>query len=338
MPFIGSFPFWREIYKEKTCRSTWYALNTQPNPVKSNLKQGCAARPAQQKAFPFTPHALDAILGVKSGYFVWRPYFVDMEGSGIEDVDEGTGFLYGPVVSLGLTDKLSFSFVGLYGKQSTYWDMNNTKMELGTTDAIATGTVWAEMTRLDLDSALNYDVFENLKIFVGYKYQYNEIHYQQTFLMTELDSGFDYDSVINQRAVFDCPAHGPALGVGLTKTLGSNFFAGANLSAIYMMSKFHFQHIDTSIYSATVIGQIDLSPFTIEAEDISYDTHQMGLNTEVSMGMSVDPIVVTLGASFQWMRIEFLEDYVIPGTTQTPSFGWMNDYLYGIFVSVLYML
>jgi hypothetical protein len=44
--------------------------------------------------------AIDFIVGAKSGYYVWVPYFKDMKGSGIEDMDQGSGVLYGPVFSV----------------------------------------------------------------------------------------------------------------------------------------------------------------------------------------------------------------------------------------------
>ena len=44
--------------------------------------------------------AVDFILGAKAGYYVWGPYFRDMTMSGIEDIDSGSGVLYGPVISV----------------------------------------------------------------------------------------------------------------------------------------------------------------------------------------------------------------------------------------------
>lgn len=281
-------------------------------------------------------YALDAMLGVKSGYFVWRPYYQDMEGSGVENMKEGTGFLYGPVFSLGLTNNLSFSFVGLYGKQSTYWDDNENKEKLGTTDIKSTGTAFVEITRIDLDSAISYNILENFKVFIGYKYQSTETDLRQTLYITEITTG--NDQVFDQSVVMEGPAHGPALGVGLTKTLGSNFFASANLSALYMRSVFNYKNLDVTFYQATAPGHIEPDPPFI-VKDLSFKSHQIGLNVEGALGMSVEPIVVTLGARFQWMRYKFLEDVVIP--TSPParySWDWCNDYLYGIFVSVLYML
>jgi len=66
--------------------------------------------------------ALDFMVGAKSGYYVWVPYFRDMKGSGIEDIDSGSGVLYGPVVSVLITPDLSLSVAGLFGSQFTLQD------------------------------------------------------------------------------------------------------------------------------------------------------------------------------------------------------------------------
>jgi hypothetical protein len=63
--------------------------------------------------------ALEFIVGAKAGYYVWQPYLKEIEG--FEDVDRGDGVLYGPILSLLITENLSFSIAALTGKQSKHW-------------------------------------------------------------------------------------------------------------------------------------------------------------------------------------------------------------------------
>ena len=90
--------------------------------------------------------------GAKTGYFVWQPYFKDMKGSGVEELETGSGVLYGPTLGVILTDDISFSAVALYGTQSTYWDNENTVKPFGPQTIISTGNFYGEIDRVDLDS------------------------------------------------------------------------------------------------------------------------------------------------------------------------------------------
>lgn len=66
---------------------------------------------------------------------------------------------------------------------------------------------------------------------------------------------------------------------------------------------------------------------------VKIDTRQMGVNFEPAVGFSAGEsgLIFTLGLRYQWLRTEFLEEFE-PGE----EIGDANDYLYGVFVSVLY--
>ena len=73
--------------------------------------------------FSIPASAMNFIVGAKGGYSVWQPYFKDVGGF-FENIETGTGVLYGPVLSAIITEDLSFSLAGLTGEQSTQWTMD----------------------------------------------------------------------------------------------------------------------------------------------------------------------------------------------------------------------
>ena len=68
-------------------------------------------------------------------------------------------------------------------------------------------------------------------------------------------------------------------------------------------------------------------------ETFKVDTRLIGLNFEPSVGYSTGiGLIFTLGFRYQWLRTEYLDDF--PGEDEPLPDA--NDYLYGVFVSVLY--
>ncbi len=273
--------------------------------IASLLVAGCAV-----PAF-----AVDFLVGAKTGYYVWEPYFKDMKESGVEELETGSGVLYGPTIGVLLTDDLSFSAVALYGTQSTYWKNDRTPKIFGTNSITSTGTFYSEITRVDVDSALSYRLAEKFKLFVGYKYQYTETTIRGTFISEQPGSAY----VQVGDVLMEVPSHGPALGVGYSDTIGSNFFVSCNLSGLYMFSRHKFTRNRWDSYELDAVSIVDIN--TMETNGIGFDTRQIGLNVEPSVGMSVGDVVATLGVRFQWVRIQFIDEPVI-----------------GVFVGAMYKL
>lgn len=286
--------------------------------------------------FAVPAFAVDFLVGAKTGYYVWQPYFKDMKGSGVEELETGSGVLYGPTLGVILTDDISFSAVALYGTQSTYWDNENTVKPFGPQTIISTGNFYSEIRRVDLDSAFSYRVSESFKVFLGYKYQYTETTVRGSFLSTDpaLPNN-DRFQVLD--AVIQVPAHGPALGIGYSRTIESNFFISMNLSGLYLFSRHKFAEDQIKTYEVTGAAQIDLQSTNEGATGRTYATQQMGLNAEPAVGIVVGNVVATLGVRFQWVRIRFIDKPMID-TVQFGPTGWMNDYLYGVFVGAMYRL
>ena len=93
--------------------------------------------------------AMDYLVGVKGGYFVWDPYLARVGHPQFKDMKKGSGVLYGPVVSVLFSD-LSFSISGLFGTQSADWtsvDFIRTNSTNYTTEKFTMA-----VDRMDLDS------------------------------------------------------------------------------------------------------------------------------------------------------------------------------------------
>lgn len=279
-------------------------------------------------------YAMDFIVGAKAGYFVWVPYFQEMKGSGIEELETGSGVLYGPAVSIIINDDISFSGVMLYGKQSTYWKNDQTPKNFGSDNIVSTGTFYSEIQRVDVDSVLSYRFAEQLKLFIGYKYQYTETKIRGSFMASN-DGDSNYEVVNIGDVTMDVPSHGPALGIGYSLTLGQNFFASVNFSGLYMFSK---QKYEKNRWVTYTVSGGEISYFsTMDASGIEFDTKQVGINIEPSAGIMISDIVTTVGLRLQWMRTKFVDEPEIGGVHFAPS-GWLDDYLYGLFIGVLYKL
>ena len=278
--------------------------------------------------------ALNVIVGAKAGYFVWHPYFQDMDGSGIEQIDKGDGVLYGPVVSMIITPDISFSVAALTGKQSTHWSDNNTSKNFGNNDMVSTGTFYAEILRHDVDSALSYRFFKQFKIFFGYKYQYTETELKGEFRGRNIENNNEY--ITEGDVLIKIPSHGPALGIGYSLA-GDIFFTAVNVSAIYMWSKFDFERNIWRTFSPSGTQYVFVEENPMDASGFALKTRQIGLNIEPSAGLRVEGVIVTLGFRLQWMRTQFVDEPLIYGNQFAPK-GWMNDYLYGVFVGLMYIL
>jgi len=134
--------------------------------------------------------AVDLNLGAAAWYSWW-----EMEGdSGGSDIEPT--ILYGPVLSIGLSDNWNLSSVFLYGRFIMKHDEE-------------TGVKEEKVKRFDSDTSLNYNLSSYFKVFVGLKAM-----------------GYSYPSGYNRSA-------GPAFGLGITLPLGSNFFILGNLSGMY---------------------------------------------------------------------------------------------------------
>ncbi len=269
--------------------------------------------------------AMDVMVGAKAGYFMWRPYFKDVETGFFQDIEIGTGALYGPAVSLIFNENVSFSGVALFGTQQAHWTLDDS---YDANDAkYRNGTYFIESNRIDIDSALSYRLSGSFKAFGGYKYQ----RVISTVKYTEGQSPDLNDTDIAAYKESDeitAYQHGPALGVGYSYPFGGNMFFSANISAIYMWGNFKVV-LDSVLYDGS--GTFEPGHVRNDYKLIELDTTSFGLNVEPAFGVQVNKnLVLTLGVRYQWLHID-TENF-----SEKPKNG-MNDHLLGGFMSVLFV-
>jgi len=129
------------------------------------------------------------------------------------------------------------------------------------------------------------------------------------------------------------PFHGPALGFGVSFPLSDRVFTSANISILYLLGNFKME--DGARFSANNDPPLDpLSSAPVSMK--SSQMEQYGLNVEPAIGFNPGnglPII-SLGARFQWLRVRFTEKRDWNGG-ETDK--WFDDYLYGVFVSAVYV-
>ncbi|MBN2402310.1 MAG: hypothetical protein JXN64_07900 [Spirochaetes bacterium] len=265
----------------------------------------------------FTASAMDYIAGVKGGYFIWDAWLND---AGF-DSKKGDGALYGPVFSAMVTDDLSLSVAGLFGKQSTDWKSEEVR---GSNNV--NGSNSFHVKRYDLDTAFNYSFTGNFKIFGGYKYQYEKIKFIQVKFSSDTNTG-DINEGESETSDIDLVNHGPALGLGFSSFLGEKFFFTANLSFLYMWGKMDIDRTADKYRDSPDQPEHESS----EKNGVKMRIH--GINFEPSIGASMGEgmPIFTIGIRFQWSRVHFENKEELEIRKE-----YLNDYLYGVFVSVLY--
>ncbi|NMB65605.1 MAG: hypothetical protein GYA16_12135 [Spirochaetes bacterium] len=258
------------------------------------------------------------MIGAKGGYFFWRPMLKDSGADWASSVENGSGILAGPVISLSLSDDLALTIAGLFGNQSSNWDVNGTE---GSNNIHGQYTFNAK--RYDIDSAINYTLTPNIKIFAGYKYQYFNVDFKQ--FKVGYTNVIDFSSI--EKVTYESPSHGPAVGIGLGTALNESYFITGNLSFIYFIQssidiKMNGKEINTTINSYSGTESIDFV--------------QYGINFEPAIGAKISESVIgTIGTRLVWTSYKLKEDHLQMGLKKGDV--W-NDYLYGVFVSVVYMM
>lgn len=270
--------------------------------------------------------AMDYLVGLKSGYFVWDPYLKRVGNEQFEDMENGTGVLYGPVFSVLFTEDFSFSVSGLFGKQSADWISEDFTYDSDPGTKI-TGSFTLDIDRIDIDSALSYRLSENFKVFLGYKYQDYEVVLEVVRFDRDL-SGPTIDGIY-EKVEISMPFNGPAAGIGFSMPFADNFFLAANLSAIYMWGEFDFKE-NGYRYDYSAPGTKVPNP----GGDMSGITmRNRGINFEPTIGASMGAglPIFTIGVRAQWSQMKFVD---VPSNSGLDE-KWANDYQYGVFIAIV---
>jgi len=206
------------------------------------------------------------------------------------------------------------------GRQSTHWLSVYSDFDAANE---VSGCYYFDALRVDVDAALSYRVSESFKLFLGYKYLYLSVDYKNSEQRSPVGGGAPTYSTLNEMKVLT-PFHGPAAGIGYSLLLSDRVFFAANVSAMYMIGRF-------KIEKSVTYDQ--LAPDVERRKSPSTGMDQLGFNVEPSIGFNPGnglPII-TLGLRYQMLRIRFTEN-----SDYAEKDKWLNDSLYGVFVSAVY--
>ncbi len=284
-------------------------------------------------ATPLFP--MEYIVGARGGYFIWDHYIKDIGPTSVEDIGDGDGILYGPILSMLFTPDLSLSASGLFGRQKAADSIYDKIVQ--STDSLSFARVTSSFQfttdRIDLDGALSYRLFEYFRVFAGYKFWKLKTIYKDHGIANKIE-----DDTLMQVQITNLGIrqyfHGPAAGVGFSLPLGEKFFVAANVSALLMGGVFKMRTRKQYSWNTTDPRSYELPSDTRE------DMRLYGFNLEPSMGFNPGENlpIVTLGFRYQWNRLQFRGLSNIAKYTIGFNRDWMNDRLYGIFLSIMYQI
>jgi hypothetical protein len=266
-------------------------------------------------------YSADFIIGAKAGYFIWDPYLKRSGSDVFSSMKNGDGVLYGPILSVSASD-FSLSFSGLFGRQSALWKQNGTK----SATIKNTGEYVFDTSRMDLDGALSYRLLEYLRVIAGYKYQKNRINFSDArysyYTSTNYVEGGRYENT-----EINLNYNGPAVGIGFSIPFAEKFFVAANASFVYLWGSMKLKNSGSE---STIGGYYPYDG----SKSTTIDVRSRGINFEPTIGASMGEglPVFTLGLKTQLMQNKFVN----PDPGMGVNKNWNNDYLYGVFVSVLY--
>jgi hypothetical protein len=279
---------------------------------------------------PLTSFALDYLIGAKAWYASWEPGIKGIgekfEDTGLQHLETGSGWMYGPNMSILFTDNLSLSISYLYGnlysKYEKVWEYTDFIGDPYRKDFNGNATT----TRQDLDVAVSYRVTQLLRIFAGYKYQPVEISTTASGTVWPLNPADD--NFQKEDATFELLFHGPALGAGASLPFGGIFAFTMNLSILYISGDGTLK-VDKEVYFISSFR----NPTTDSVKvDVTYNG--FGLNAEPALICIIkENIIVILGFRYQFIRLD--GEFEIKTLGDFPLDD-MDDHLYGGYLSILY--
>lgn len=271
--------------------------------------------------------ATDYIIGAKGGYYVWRPFLRDIPGNEFSTLESGTGALAGPILGISFTDDITFSVSGLFGEQTAQWSMGNTFNE--NDGKYESTTSYMREQRYDIDTALSYQILKDLRLFIGYKYQYLDVEWISARRQAGDATSMSYQE---NTVEFKIPLHGIAMGGSYAVPISDLYFFSMTFSGLFMRGTFKYSSSATKYrtYESTAITG------TAQGESENIDMQQAGFNIEPAIGIRTGGPIITLGVRYQYLRSQF---YNRESTSSDgPSDNWMNDHLYGVFIAVMFAI
>lgn len=239
--------------------------------VKKTIKDECMKKLLLQFSavfilFAFIIPGKASAVNMSAGVYTWYTWW-DFPEDDYEKVETDPGFVYGPTLSVNLSDSFSFTFVFLYGTFDA--DGKNYENSILYGDPVIRYTY--DIDRYDSDTAINYKLNDYLKVYLGVKY--SAFSYKLNGTLYDID--FDHDTF------------GPGAGLSLTFPVVSNIFIIANAGGLYL------------------IGNENYTASTGESE--KFDIKDYGYNTSILLAYYVEPAStsIALGGRYQYIKTEY---------------------------------
>lgn len=222
---------------------------------------------------PASAGAASLSVGGSLWYAWWQPAWADNESVGSETVDWEVppSYMLGPIISLGLFDRLVLSAVGMKGTYNAESSLNS-----GTSDS------WErEISKFDFDFTVLYRINGIFSIFLGLKHQ------EYSFTETHTVAGNPSQGTSEFRG------NGPGLGTSVTLPVADSVFLVYNLSLLYTWNNYS-QKLDSILGSSQSSAQIT----------------GYGFNTSLSAAWYLPSISTTVSAGIRYQQIKFKQGSV----------------------------
>lgn len=164
---------------------------------------------------------------------------------------------YGPVLSAKLNNDFGLSFIFLYGK------FNNISFPVSDTSELK-----FDMSRIDSDITVNYNLNDYFKIFSGVKYMSYKFDVE------------DSDLTVKHNSL------GPGAGVSAIFPLVENFYLIGSIGGLYLWGEEKAESDDFM-------------------EKLKYNDY--GINSSLSLSYYIDPVstTISLGARYQYIETKY---------------------------------
>ncbi|MCU0848459.1 MAG: hypothetical protein MUD12_11285 [Spirochaetes bacterium] len=301
--------------------------------------------------------ALEISAGPMAWYAWWSPYFKNyfqnrysnrikalhyMEYGEIylrSRWKESGSFLYGPAVSVKVSDEWSFSSVFTMGSP---YGQTGGSMKLYPGPDIISQNVSLRMKKYDSDTTVNYSPLPYLKIFCGFKYQgYSYSSRPLKTFLTSAPTAADF-WLYNYTAESD--GYGAGLGLGTVLPVAEDLYLLGNLSGVYMRS-----YVD---WNEKAFSPLSLNAF-MNRQNQKFNA--AGMNGSLSLAYYITAASVTVSAGFRFQMLKMycsrlvhsyydstynvftmLIQNKILGYSGRDVFNGTTDYFYGVVLSVTY--
>jgi hypothetical protein len=236
--------------------------------------------------------AIDITVGATSWYVQSEQYYAQDKGGGrfLHNtlIKSDPALLYGPTLSLRLTNDFNLTFVYLYGNFVTVKDTGNHKSR-------------SKFKRSDSDLALNYRLNDYFKVFAGFKY-----------LSYGITPAEDDSKNFKLKKIDTHSSYGSGLGLSATLPLIGDLFCLGTLSGLYLWGA------DGVVIEELISG---VSTGNTRSSNISYNAY--GFNSTLSLAYYIAQAstVISLGGRFQYLKADYKKNIIYLDSIEFTSYG-----------------